>query len=54
MPFTLVMGKDGAVAMMTSGTTELARVESTARQLASQPLAAEPPPVTQTMEGTNP
>jgi len=30
-------------------------VESTARQLASQPLAAEPRPATQTtMEGTNP
>jgi thiol-disulfide isomerase/thioredoxin len=55
VPFTLVIGKDGEIAMTTSGTTELARVESTARQLASQPLAAEPRPATQTtMEGTNP
>ena len=55
VPFTMVIGRDGEVAMTASGTTELARVESTARRLVSQPLAAEPPrPVTQTMEGTNP
>jgi thiol-disulfide isomerase/thioredoxin len=54
VPFTMVIGRDGEPAMTAIGTTELARVESTARRLVAQPLAAEPRPVTQTMEGTNP
>ena len=55
VPLTLVLGRDGEVAFTALGTTDLARVEDTARRLALQPLAAEPPPSTRTtMEGTNP
>jgi len=55
VPLTLVLGRDGDIAYTAMGTTDLGRVEDTARRLVAQPLAAEPPPATRTtMEGTNP
>jgi len=55
VPLTLVLGRDGEVALTAMGTSDLGRVEDTARRLVAQPLAAEPPSSTRTtMEGTNP
>ena len=53
VPFTMVLGRDGEVAMTAIGTSDLARVQSVAHRLVAQAPVA-PRPVTQTMEGANP
>ena len=54
VPFTLVLGRDGEVAMTASGTSELARVQSTAHRLVAVPPPAAEPRSAQTTEGGNP